>query len=158
MTDYTAIGNAIKTTFLADAWLGNVANVKTIELEKRGYNIQDQKNADFFSQNDLPAIAIVSNGSGKSSEQQTTNEIHSTVKPQIIGIIRSRNRQTALGLLQTMVSNIESVLEKQKKSTQALGIDAFVMNISTTEAEYKDGEYYLMISTTTCDIEVITTF
>lgn len=158
MTDYTAIGAAIKTTFLADAWLGNVSNVKTIELEKRGYNIQDQKNADYFSQNDFPAIAIIPNGAGKSSEQQTTNEIYSQVRPRIIGFIRSRNRQTALGLLQTMVANIESVLEKQKKSTQALGIDAFVTNVSTTTEEHKDGEYYLMISTTTCEIEVITTF
>ena len=158
MTDYTAVGAAIRTTFLADSWLGNTANVLTIETEKRGFNIQDQKDAEYFSEVDLPAIAIVSSGSGKTSEQTTTNEIESFVKPEIICIVRGRDRRTVIGTAQTIISNIERVLEKQKTSVNALGIDAFVLNVSTQIEESKDGEYYFIVSKTTCDVEITTTF
>ena len=58
MTDYTSLANALQTTLTADAWLGNSGNVKTIEIHRRGFSLQDAKDAQFFSHTDLPAIAI----------------------------------------------------------------------------------------------------
>lgn len=158
MTDYAAVGNAIKTTLLADAWLGNPANVKSIETEKRGYDIQAQKDAMYFSKDDLPAIAIVATAQGKASEQTTTNEIVSVIKPQVVGLVRQRDRQAAISAACAIAANIERVLEKQKSSAQALGIDAFVNNVSTGFEDFKDGEYYLIVATTVCDVEITTSF
>jgi hypothetical protein len=47
VTDYTALGNAIKFTLENDPWVGNSANVKTLETHKRGFSIQDEKDARF---------------------------------------------------------------------------------------------------------------
>lgn len=66
MTDYTALDNVIKATLQNDTWIGN--NVQTIETYKRGFSIQDEKGARFFSTDDLPAIAIVLNSEGKQQE------------------------------------------------------------------------------------------
>ena len=70
MTDYTQVGNAVKTTFLADSWLGNPANVKTLEVWKRGFMIQDARDARFFNVNELPAIAIVPNAEPRSASRE----------------------------------------------------------------------------------------
>ena len=45
MTDTVALGAAVETTLKADAWVGNLANVKTIEIHKRGFKIQDLRDA-----------------------------------------------------------------------------------------------------------------
>ncbi len=156
MTDYTALGNAIKTTLQNDTWIGN--NVQTIETHKRGFSIQDEKDARFFATDDLPAIAIVPNSEGKQQEIQTTNEIRETVPAQVVTVTRQRDAQAGMTTQHSLVQNIERVLEKQKSSADSLGIDAFVQNVSTIEEQLKKGEYYYFISTTTAQIELTTSF
>jgi len=156
VTDYTALGNAIKTTLQNDTWIGN--NVQTIETHKRGFSIQDEKDARFFATDDLPAIAIVPNSEGKQQEIQTTNEIRETVPAQVVTVTRQRDAQAGMTTQHSLVQNIERVLEKQKSSADSLGIDAFVQNVSTIEEQLKKGEYYYFISTTTAQIELTTSF
>ncbi|MBN4077915.1 hypothetical protein JYT29_01145 [Nitrospina gracilis] len=156
MTDYTALGNAIKTTLQNDTWIGN--NIQTIETHKRGFSIQDEKDARFFSTDDLPAIAIVPNSEGKQQETETTNEIRETVPAQVVAVTRQRNAQSGMTIHHTFVQNIERVLEKQKSSANNLGIDAFVQSVNTTEEQFKKGEYYYFISTSTAQIELTTSF
>lgn len=158
MTDYSQVGNAVRAALLADSWLGNLANVKTVEIWKRGFMIQDARDARFFNANDLPALAIVPNAEPKKSEQVTTNEILSLVKSHVIAITRHRSPQTGQDIHAAIVANVERVLEKQKSSVQNLGIDAFVHNVSTLDEQFKDGEYYCFVSTTGCDIEITTQF
>jgi hypothetical protein len=154
MTDYFSVGNAIKTTLLADSWIGNSVNVKTVEIFTRGFSIQTLADAQSFDENDLPALAIVPNAMAKSSDQVTSNEIRSLVKPGIITVTRSSDPQTGGEDQNDIVANIERVLEKQKTSTQALGIDAYVFNVATTDQQFKHGTYYYFVSTTTCNIEI----
>ncbi len=158
MTDYSALGNAIKTTLLNDIWLGNPVNVQTIETHKRGFSIRDEKDARFFSPDDLPAIAIIPNSEGKQQEVQTTNEIREIVPVQLVAVTRQRNAQTGITSHHILVKNIERILEKQKSSSENLGIDAYVQNVSTAEEQYKKGEYYYLISTTTAQIELTVNF
>ena len=145
MTDYSQVGNAVRAALLADSWLGNLANVKTVEIWKRGFMIQDARDARFFNANDLPALAIVPNAEPKKSEQVTTNEILSLVKSHVIAITRHRSPQTGQDIHAAIVANVERVLEKQKSSVQNLGIDAFVHNVSTLDEQFKDGEYYCFV-------------
>lgn len=154
MTDYFAVGDAIKTTLLADSWLGNPANVKTMEVYTRGFSIQSLADAQNFDENDLPALAIVPNGAAKSSDQVTTNEIRSLVKPRIIAVTRNSDLQAGGKYQNDIVANIERVLEKQKTSTQALGIDAYVFNVATSGQEFKHGTYFYFVSTTNCEVEI----
>ncbi|MBC8284364.1 MAG: hypothetical protein H8E32_11170 [Nitrospinae bacterium] len=156
MTDYTALGIAIKTTLQNDTWFGN--NVQTIETHKRGFSIQDEKDARFFSKEDLPAIAIVPNAESKKQEIQTTNEIRETISAQVVAVSRTRNAQSGMTTHQSLVQNIERVLEKQKSSADNLGIDAFVQSVGTLEEQFKKGEYYYFISTTTAQIDLTATF
>jgi hypothetical protein len=158
VTDYTALGNAIKTTFENDSWVGNPANIKTLEMHKRGFSIQDEKDARFFSPSDLPALAIVPNSEGKQQEPGATNEIRETVPAQVIGITRHRDAQSGLNIHHNVVANIERVLDKQKSSSADLGIGGFVREVSTTEEQFKKGEYYYFISTTTSQIELTVNF
>lgn len=156
MTDYSQIGNAIKATLLADFWLGNTANVKTVEVHKRGFMLQDARDAQYFG--DLPAIAIVPNAKPKTSVQTTTHEIRSVVKSQVIAISRNRDSQTGRDAQALIVANLERVLEEQKTSARDLGIDAYVFNISSVEEQFKDGDHYIFVTTTGCDIEITAQF
>jgi hypothetical protein len=158
VTDYTALGNNIKSTLLDDSWVGNSANVKTLETHKRGFSIQDEKDARFFSPADLPAIAVVPNAEGKQQEPGATNEIRETVSAQVIGVTRQRDAQAGLIAHHTLVANIERVMEKQKSSSADLGVDGFVREVSTSEEQFKKGEYYYFISTTTAQIELTVNF
>ncbi|GJL78808.1 MAG: hypothetical protein NPINA01_17970 [Nitrospinaceae bacterium] len=158
MTDYNSLANAIKTTLENDSWLGNSANVKTIEIHRRGFSIQDPKDAQFFSASDLPAIAVIPNSSPKQQRLATTNEIRETVSSEIAAVTRNRNLQAGMTAHQTIIQNLERVLEKQKSSTDDFGIDAFVQQVSTTEEQIKKGEFYYFLSTTTARIELNATF
>ncbi len=158
MTDYTALGNAIITTLQNDSWFGNPANVKTVETHKRGFSIQDEKDARFFSPSDLPALAVVPNSDAKQQEPGATNEIRETIPTQIIAVTRSRNAQSGLTVHHSLVANIERVLDKQKSSVADLGIGGFVREVSTGEEQFKKGEYYYFISTTTAQIELTVNF
>ncbi len=158
MTDYTLLANAIKTTLSADAWLGNSANVKTIEIHRRGFSLQDSKDAQFFSHADLPAIAVIPNSSPKQQKLATTNEIRETLFCEISAVSRERGLQTGMTVHQSLVQNIERVLEKQKSSLNDLGIDAFVQQVSTTENQLKKGEFYYFISTSRAEIELTASF
>jgi hypothetical protein len=153
MTDYTSLANAIQTTLSADSWLSNSANVKTIEIHRRGFSLQDPKDAQFFSQADLPAIAINPNSGPKQQRLTTTNEILETLFAEISAVSFNRGLQTGMTIHQSLVQNIERVFEKQKSSLNDLGIDAFVKQVSTTENQLKKGEFYYFISTTRAEIE-----
>jgi len=158
VTDYTSLANAIKTTLQADTWLGNLANVKTIEIHRRGFSLQDSKDAQFFSEVDIPAIAVIPNSSPKQQRQETTNEIREIIPSEIAAVSRDRDLQAGLTAHQTLIQNIERVLEKQKSSLNDFGIDAFVQQVSTTESQLKKGEYFYFVSTTTARIELTATF
>ena len=158
MTDYTTLGNAIKTTLQNDSWVGNSVNVKTLETHKRGFSLQDEKDARFFAPSDLPAIAVVPNVEGKQQEPGSTNEIRETVLAQVIVVTRQRDSQLGLTAHHTLVANIERVLDKQKSSINDLGIGGFVREVSTSEEQFKKGEYYYFISTTTAQIELTVNF
>jgi hypothetical protein len=158
MTDYTSLASAIKTTLSADTWLGNSANVKTIEIHRRGFSLQDSKDAQFFSQADLPAIAIIPNSGPKQQRLVTTNEIQETLFCEISAVTFERGLQTGMTVHQSLIQNIERVLEKQKSSLNDLGLDAFVRQASTTENQVKKGEFYYFISTTRAEIELTANF
>jgi hypothetical protein len=158
VTDYTSLANAIKTTFVADSWLGNAANVKTIEIHRRGFSLQDSKDAQYFSEADIPAIAVIPNTSPKQQRQETTNEILETIPCDIAAVSRHRDLQIGMTAHQTLIQNIERVLEKQKSSLNDFGVDAFVQQVSTTESQMKKGEFFYYISTTTARIELTATF
>jgi hypothetical protein len=158
MVDYTALGTAIKTTLAADAWFQVSANVKTMETHKRGFNLQDEKDAQFFAPADLPAIAIVPNSAPKRQSLETTNEIRETVPCQVVAVTRSRDLQAGMTVSQSLVNNIERVLDAQKSSAKNLGIDAFVQTTDTAQEQFKRGEYYYFIATTTAQIELTATF
>lgn len=158
MTDYTSLANAIKTTMLADSWLGNPANVKTLEIHRRGFSLQDSKDAQFFSQADLPAIAIIPNSGPKQQRLTTTNEIQETLFCEISAVSFNRGLQSGMTVHHSIVHNIERVLEKQKSSLYDLGVDAFVQRVSTTENQIKKGEFYYFISTIQAQIELTVNF
>lgn len=158
MTDYTSLATAIKTTFAADSWLGNATHVKTIEIHRRGFSLQDHKDAQYFSELDIPAIAIISNSSPKQQRQETTNEIRETIPCEIAAVSRDRDLQAGIMVHRTLIQNIERVLEKQKSSLNDFGIDAFSPQVSTTESQIKKGHHFYFISTTTARIELTATF
>ena len=158
VTDYTSLANAIKTSLENDSWLGNPANVKTIEIHRRGFSLQDPKDAQFFSASDVPAVAVIPNSSPKQQRLETTNEIRETIPCEISAVSRHRDFKAGMTAHQAIVQNIERVLEKQKSSIDDLGIDAFVPQVSTTEEQIKKGELYYFLSTTTARIELTATF
>jgi hypothetical protein len=158
MTDYTQLAEAMKTTLLADSYLGNTANIKTIETHKRGFSIQENRDALFFGEVDLPAMAIVPNAGPKECVLNTTNEQIETIKAQVIAVSKHRDAQAGLTAHLSIVENIESVLEKQRSSTADLGLDAFVRRVATTHEQLKKGEFYYFVSTTTVAVELTATF
>lgn len=159
MTDYTNLANAVKTTFEADSWLGAAANVKTIEVHKRGFNLADDKDAQNLGITDLPAIAIAVNTQAKQQQLVTTNEIEEIIPVQAVSVTRQRDAQAGLDVHLAIVKNVERVLEKQKTSVDCLGIDAFVRQVASVDDQpFKNGEYYYFVSTTTAQVELTATF
>ena len=158
MTDYTALATAIKTTLLADAWIGDPANVKIVETGKRGFSVQDEKDTLYFGDGDLPALAIIANASPQEQSVNTTNEIRSLVAPEIMVVSKHRDAQAGIVAQDTIVANVERVLEKQKSSSADLGIDAFVEQVSSSTVQEKKGEYYYFVSTIVARVELTTAF
>lgn len=158
MTDYASLAQAVKTTLENDSWLGNPANVKTIEIHRRGFSLQNPKDAQFFSSSDIPAVVVIPNSGSKQQRLETTNEIRETILCEISAVSRDRDLRAGMTAHQTRIQNIERILEKQKSSVDDFGIDAFVQQVSTTEEQIKKGEYYYFLSTTTARIELTATF
>ncbi len=158
MTDYVSVANAIQATLTADAWMGDPNNVRTIEVYKRGFQLQDEKDALFFSPADLPALAVVPNAAAKQQTLETTNEIRETVSAQVVAVTRHRDAQAGWTAHQAIVRNIERVLEAQKSSQADLGMDAFVRGVATTEEQFKKGAHYYFATTTTAEIELTASF
>ncbi len=158
MTDYAQIGDAVRAALLADSWLGDPANVKTAETHKRGFSLQDDKDALAFSRDELPAIAIVPNAGPKQSDQTATNEIRSVVRSQAAVVSCHRDARTGLDNHLRIVANLERVLERQKTSQDDLGIDAFVSDVATEQERFKKGEYYYFLSRTDFNVEITSVF
>ncbi|QPJ64588.1 MAG: hypothetical protein G3M78_03925 [Candidatus Nitrohelix vancouverensis] len=158
MTDYSQLATAVASTLSADAFLGDSANVKTIETHKRGFSIQDNRDSLFFGDVDLPAIAVVPNSEPKESALTTTREQVDSVKAQVVAVSRDRDAQAGLDAHYQIVQHIETILEKQRSSTDHLGLDAFVRQVATEHESFKKGEFYYFVSTTSALIELTVTF
>ena len=117
MTDTVALGNAVKTTLEADAWIGDAANVTTIEIHKRGFKIQDLGDALFFSKEDLPALAIVPRTRNKESLVGTTNELDETHFVGVVLVTVDRKVADGLDAHDVIIENIERVLNEGQAST-----------------------------------------
>ncbi|PIQ96541.1 MAG: hypothetical protein COV67_09015 [Nitrospinae bacterium CG11_big_fil_rev_8_21_14_0_20_56_8] len=154
MTDYTALANAIKATLGTDAWTGDANHVKSVEIHKRGFSLQELRDALYFNPADLPALAVVANAGGKEQELSATNEIRETVVSQVIAVTCHRDARAGLDAHHTLTGNVERVLDAQKSSAQDLGIDAFVQSVSTHDEQFKNGDFYFFVSTSECRIEL----
>ena len=98
------------------------------------------------------------NSEAKQQEPGATNEIRETIPAQVIGVTRHRDAQSGLIAHHNMVANLERILDKQKSSSADLGVGGFVREVSTNEEQFKKGEYYYFISTTTTQIELTVNF
>lgn len=158
MVDYTSLANALKTTLQADAWVGNIANVKTIETFKRDFSLQGEDGASFYQPSELPALAIIANASPKGQDGAAVGEISESVFSEIETTSLNSDKQTTQVEHETIIKNLERVLDAQKTSVADLGIDALVKDVSTTTKEWKKGKNYFYFSTTSFTVLLTTTY
>ncbi len=158
MTDYVAVASAVRDTLLADAWLGNAANVKIIESYPRGFSLQDGKGEMYFPNRDQPAIAVVPNAQPKKSEQISATEIATVVRVEANTVSFDRDAQAGMANHHAIVENVEHVLQKQATEANDLGIGARVSGVSTRDRRFKKGEVYVFVSATEFDVEIVAAF
>jgi len=158
MTDYTSLANAIKTTLQADSWIGNVANVKNIETYEREFSLQGEEGAPFYKESELPAMAIIPNASGKTQDGSAVGEILESVASEITTVSFNSVVLTAAQEHDTIIKNLERVLDAQKKSTADMGIDALVKNVSTETERFKKGNKYFYFSRTSFTVLLTSTY
>jgi len=155
MTDYTHINQSIKATLVRDSWIGNSANVKTIEDFKREFSLQGDDDKPFYKDSELPAMAIDSKAGGKEQNLETVGEIRENIFSEITIISGDADAQTAEINHNTIIQNLERVLEAQITSIQDLGLDALVKDVATDPVEpFKKANktYYFSRTTLTLDI------
>lgn len=156
--DYTALANAIKTTLEADSWLGNVANVVTIEAFPREFSLQGEGGQLFYEESELPAMSINPNADPKGQDTETVGEILESVSAEITTISYHTDPSTAYTEHNTILSNLERVLDAQKTSVADLGIDALVKDVSTTPGTFKKGSNYFYYSRTNFTVLLTTLY
>lgn len=158
MTDYTSLANAIKTTLQADPWIGNLVNVKTIETYKRDFSLQGEEGPSFYKEEELPAMGIIPNASPKLQEDHTVGELLEEINPEIITVSFGPDLPSAPQEHDEIIGNLERVLEAQNKSAVALGIDAYVKNISTITERDKKDKNYIYFSRTSFTVSLTTIY
>lgn len=141
MTDYTALANAIKTTLEADSWVGDAANIVTLETFERDFSLQGLGEDQFFKEAELPAVNIVPNR-GKEQDLETVGEILESIQCELIAESFDPDPLTAAQEHDAMIKNLERVLAAQNTSLNDLGIDALVKEISTETGDFKKGKNY----------------
>ena len=155
MTDATHIAESTKATLERDSWLGNTANVKTIEAHKREFSLQGDDDRPFYKESELPAMAIDPDAGGKEQDFETVGEIRENVIAEVMTVSGDADAVTAEDNHNTIIKNLERVLEEQVTSEKDLGMDALVKDVSTeTEDPFKKGNktYYISRTTFTVDI------
>ncbi len=158
MVDYVALANAIKTTLEADSWVGNIANVKTVETYSREFSLQGEEGAPFYKDTELPAMAITPNAQGKSQDGAAVGEILESVASEVMTVTFHSVVLTAAQEHDTIIKNLERVLDAQKTSSADLGIDALVKDVSTETERFKKGANYFHLSRTRFTVLLTATY
>lgn len=155
MTDYTHIAKTTKVTLGNDSWIGNVANVKTIEDFLREFPLQGGDDQMFFLDAELPAISIDPKANDKEQDFDTVGEIREDVFAEVIIVSGHADPQTAENKHDEIIKNVERVLEDQRTSILDLGYDALVKDVVTeTDDPFKKNNktYYISRTAFTVDI------
>lgn len=158
MTDYASIADAIKATLQADAWLGNVANVTTIEAYGRDFQFQGDDDAPFYDDAELPALSILPNVSPQDQQIETVGEIRHLVQAEVTVVSGAAGAAASARAHDAIVGNIERVLDAQKTSAADLGINALVRDVGTTTSRFKRSEKTYFISRINFIIDLTTTY
>lgn len=145
MTDYTALANAIKTTLQGDPWIGNTANIKTIETYKRDVSLQSVGGAPFYKEAELPALAVYPNR-GKTQSGRTVTLDLNAVQVEITVVSFNTVVLTAAQEHHTAVHKIETLLDAQKTEAQDFGKGVFARDVETTTLRWKKGNKYFFFS------------
>jgi hypothetical protein len=118
---------AIKTTILADAWLGSSANVKTIETDIREKALSSEQIAEGFHPDELPAIQIKTGWDEHEEIAATTCELDVQVPVHILVVNRSDSISTCQDNLQTILDRVSALMRKQRSSDNHLGLDGAIV-------------------------------
>ena len=158
MTDYSTIATAIKTTLQADAWIGNTANVKTIEVYLRESALQGGQDFPFYEKKLLPLMAIIPNVTPKGVDLSTTREIRETIACEVWTISSGQEVAAGWNNHYPIVGNLERVLSKQKTSANDLGIDALVTGVASEDSHKKVDKTLYFLSKTSFIVDLTNTF
>lgn len=157
MSDYSAIGDAIAATILADAFLGDPLNVKTVEVYGRGFQFQGDDDENYYKLTELPAMSIEPNESPQDEELNTVGEIRNLVACEITTVSFSADAASARRNHDAIIKNLERVLNAQNTSAAALGIDAYVRDVATETERFKKEKNYFIESKTSFNVDITTT-
>jgi hypothetical protein len=155
MTDYATVGDAVRSTLLADVWFGNPAQMKTIEVFPRAFSLRENNDTLYFGAEEMPAIVIAPNVTPKTSEQISPEVIRSVIHVETAAVSWNRDGRIGLRNHLALVANIERVLEKQKTAQDDFGIGAVVIGVATRQEIFKKGEYLFFISRTVAAVKLI---
>lgn len=153
MTDYTALANGIKTTLEADSWVGDLANVKTIETYKREVALQGIEGFPYFTITELPALSIYPNR-GKAHESRTVTLDTNAVRSEIAVVSYNSVKLTAAQEHFAILKNVEAVLNSQKTETNDMGIGAYVDEIEVETRRFKKGTNFFYFSIISFTVEL----
>ncbi len=154
MTLHTHLSESIKVTLGNDSWLENAANVKTIESHRREFSLQGDDDRPFYKETELPALAIDTKAGGKEQNWETVGEVREKIFAEISTISGDVDAHTAAVNHDTIIKNLERVLQEQITSEKDLGADALVKDVSTeTDVPFKKGNVTYYVSRTTFTVD-----
>ncbi len=155
MSDYSVVGNAVRNTLLADSWIADPANVKTVETYSRGYSLRESEESQYFGPEEAPAIAVIPNPASRKGHAISASRLLEQVNVEVVAVTFHREAQTGMAVQHQFVGNIERVLENQKTAGKDLGIGAFVDGLGTADRTTKNGELFCLVSTIRFQIEQV---
>jgi len=143
VTDYTAIGTAIKDTLWGDSWINNFPNIKVIESSQRESSLQGA-DSPFFKTNEVPFIVIKPIASKKKEVSGTVTGKVDSIPVEILFISGDADAKTSQNQHETLAYNIERILDNQNLSGLGFGISGFMAAMNSTTTRFKKGNiiYY----------------
>ena len=153
MTDYTALGTAIKDTLWGDSWINDFPNIKVIESYPREASLQGV-DSPFFKANEVPFIVIMPKVSGKSGIAGTVTRKVESIPVEILMVSGNPNVKTAGNEHDTIVYNIERVLDNQNLAGKGFGISGFMAGTNSATTRFKKGNVFYYSSKINFQVEL----
>lgn len=119
---YQDIEDAVRAKLAADAWFGNAANVRTLQVDVPETPAPVIDYTDLFPDGALPAVAIIANIDESKVGTDVIGEQSFEVTVKVLGVVKNSRKYAARNAAHAMAWEIGRVLSACRDSQHSLAL------------------------------------